>query len=188
MIKRAAFQFDVEKLKRALEQEPWEEEEDGVETRTIGLGSIMACTPSGKVYTPWAYGNLHVCPVCQGKGTLKPKNVKLFRKLTKKAKRLARVCKKRGWGKDTPARRAHHATVNRLYAMKTCVRCLGGGSAEVRDDEDWWDNARTALEKIDAFLGESEGDGSYLVVTQYREKEETEGDEEAANPMELGST
>lgn len=187
MIKRAAFQFDVEKLKKALEQEPWEEEEYGRETRTIGLGSIMACTPSGKVYAPWACGNVHACPVCQGKGTLKPKNVKLFRKLTKKVARLARLCQKRGWGKDTAARRSHHSAANRLYAMKTCVRCLGGGSAEARDDEEWWDNARTALEKIGACIGESEGDGAYLVVTQYREKEETEEDEEAANPMELGS-
>ncbi len=187
MIKRAAFQFDIEELQKELEREPWEEGEAGIEIRTVGLGSIMACTPSGKVYTPWACGNVDECPVCAGKGRVKPKNGKLFRKLSKKAARLALVCQKRGWGKDTAARRAHHAAADRLANMRTCGRCLGMGSAEARDDEEWWDNAKVALEKIGASIGESEGDGAYIVVTQFREKEEDEGDDEASDsPRELG--
>jgi hypothetical protein len=176
-VKKAEFQFDLAKLRALLDKEAWEDTDDpSLRARCVGLGSIMAITPSGKVYTPFACSNVRECPVCQGREKIPPRDPKLFRKLRKKVEKLGARCMKLGWQIASPTRAHHHATLDRLSNMTRCPRCLGVGSAEARDDEDWQENAEKALETIGASIQESEGDGAYLVAIEYTDV--VDGEEE----------
>ena len=41
--------------------------EDGA-YQSAYIGSIFSLTPSGKLYTPWAYSNVEPCPFCNWRG------------------------------------------------------------------------------------------------------------------------
>ena len=40
------------------------------DVQEVYLGSILNLSPSGKVYMPWATGNLEFCPRCKGHGSM----------------------------------------------------------------------------------------------------------------------
>lgn len=55
-------QWDI--IEKEMPQQEWFEEEPGLRTRQMFIGTVMALTPSGKFYTPWANSNVEVCEIC----------------------------------------------------------------------------------------------------------------------------
>ena len=55
--------FNVDVIREEMRTAAWVPDEHG-ETRSVYLGTIMALTPSGKVYTPWANSNVNICQAC----------------------------------------------------------------------------------------------------------------------------
>jgi uncharacterized protein with NRDE domain len=63
--KEKGAQFDFDKIRKAMDSEPWVDAEEilegvdsGQEARGLFLGTVFGITPSGKIYTPWANGNV----------------------------------------------------------------------------------------------------------------------------------
>lgn len=177
--------FDPDLVRRQLNKEPWEEHEPGVESRCIGLGSVMSLTPSGKYYMPWAAGNLDNCPVCNGTGRRpSPVPARRAKKWKHRNQRVRRLWVKRHgpavyWPAKLQAKSDH---LNRLLARAetVCPRCHGLGSHEAADDERWHEAAEAALEARGMSLEASEGDSTYYIAVEYRDapEEEEDGDGE----------
>lgn len=50
--------FDVQDIRRRIDEEEWHSEDTFTEERTVYLGTVFALMPSGKYYTPWANSNV----------------------------------------------------------------------------------------------------------------------------------
>lgn len=115
-------------------------------------------TPSGKVYTPYAYSNLEQCERCKGSGEIKNKHGKRkkYEKAVRKLKLMwqatahVKIRKQRDWWKP----------------YKTCPECNGLGSLEARLDQDFWKQLQLELDEIDAWCHSSEGDGCDVMVSR----------------------
>lgn len=180
--------FDPDDIRRQVNKEPWEAHEPGMESRCVGLGSVMALTPSGKYYTPWATGNLSNCPVCNGTGRVSPlAPARRLKKWKNRNRRARRLWIKR-YGAASLDRWPVHVRVksdrlNKLLkrADTCCPRCNGLGSHEAADDEAWHERAEAELEARGLSLETSDGDSTYLIAVEYRDvvdEEEEDGDEE----------
>jgi len=166
--------FDPQAVRALADQEDWESSEPGRERRSVGLGSVMSLTPSGKYYMPFACGNLNPCPCCNGTGKVrsrvKQRVATKWRNRNYRQRRLwvSRYGVASRWPSNIRAASAH---LNALSARadSTCTRCGGGGSHEARDDEKWNEAAEAALDEVGLCLETSEGDGTYLLATEYRD-------------------
>ena len=63
--KEKGAQFDFDRLRKAMDREPWVDAEEilegaepGQEARSLFLGTVFGITPSGKIYMPWANSNV----------------------------------------------------------------------------------------------------------------------------------
>jgi hypothetical protein len=106
--------FNLPAIRKALDEETWEKdcEEPGMEVRRIYLGSVFSLTPSGKMYTPWAHGNLTPCPTCKGSGRVVPRSLRR-RTQKKQSSRHAGVMRRFDalWGAEP----AVHADISRDF-------------------------------------------------------------------------
>lgn len=172
--------FNPTDVREHMNSEPWERYDSHTEVRSVGLGSIFALTPSGKVYAPFANSNLRPCPGCNGTGRVRSR---VKRRVVKKW--LARDFRMRTrWVKtytekykEWPAAvRKESAHLNKLLARADtcCLRCGSYGSHEAWDDELWYELAKHALEEVGLSLETNEGDGAYLMATEYRDIQNTE--------------
>jgi hypothetical protein len=50
--------FNWAKIKELMEQEEWQDDYDGQQTRMVLLGTVFNIMPSGKYYMPWACSNV----------------------------------------------------------------------------------------------------------------------------------
>lgn len=177
--------FDPQEVRNAIDHEPWEEDPHDryQEVRAVGLGSVFALTPSGKFYMPWASGNVAGCPVCGGTGkTPVPLKRRVIRKRQNREIRQRRIWVKRYgyafvWPPHIKAASAHLSRLTEA-CQPTCRRCGGLGSAEAHDDEVWREMAEEALGEVGLSLEASEGDSTFLLAAEYRQKEEDDEDED----------
>lgn len=56
--------FDWARIGKEMQGCGWAVEEPGLETRLLFIGTVMALTPSGKYYQPWACSNVEACEAC----------------------------------------------------------------------------------------------------------------------------
>lgn len=173
--------WDLDKIRAALDREPWEvcDHDTSRETRAIGLGSVFQNYPSGKYYMPFACGNLDDCPVCQGTGDAKPTlKRRVLRKWKNENKRRRRLWVKRygDWsGGKWPAHvvaAADRLNKKQLRIDPSCPRCGGMGSHEAYDDERWREKTEEEFNAIGVSFESSEGDPTYLLAVEYRERAE----------------
>ena len=173
--------FDPAGVRREIDREIWEGDR-----RAVGLGHVWNLTPSGKVYMPWACGNVELCPVCQGAGEVrghyKPRVVRKWKNVARRtAERFIRWYGPAFGGRWPESARAKMARINKVRRRfhTDCPRCAGIGSAEAHDDEVWAEMAETALASVGLSLELSDGDGSYYIAVEYREpREEDENDDD----------
>jgi len=157
-----------------MDQENWEPFERGREIRSVGLGSVMALTPSGKYYMPFACGNLSMCPVCEGTGTVKPSasrrlvNKRRNREIRSRDLWVKRYGPALHWPAHILARSARLSSLMRQIGV-LCSRCGGLGSHEAYDDELWNADAVAALNAVGLSMETSEGDGTYLLAVEIRD-------------------
>jgi len=155
----------------------------GDEYLSLYLGSVMSLAPSGKYYTPWAHGNVDACPVCDGERSLPNPSANLARQ-----EALATLASEIRWG----AMEAFDAYANggwprglidELHILDRkaqhyketlqCWRCDGIGSAEAKDDSDFWDDLTAELDTIGAWSESGEGDPcDVFIIMRLEEAEE----------------
>lgn len=140
--------FYWDKIVAGVRTESWEPDPDNedMEVRSVYLGSILSISPSGKIYMPFACGNLHLCPCCNGSGKVKPRySRRVVRRAKNRNNRQRRLWVKRygyGWQQNWPAHIiAKSDTLNRYMARfsTTCPRCAGQCSHEAQDDQDFFE-------------------------------------------------
>jgi hypothetical protein len=158
--------LDINKLKKQLDNADIYEDEDGNKLQTIYLGDIRNITPSGKVYTIFACGNLELCTRCNATGEIKNKHgkrkkhekiLKKFRLIwptVENVKLVTKLQKQRDWWSP----------------MLICPECHGHGSLEARLDEDWWKQLETELDEIGAWSHISEEDGCDVMISRKAKK------------------
>jgi hypothetical protein len=134
------------------------------------LGSILNISPSGKVYTPWANGNVRGCPACTDGKMPRPKRARFWRK--KSFERLKRreaqlfddASKHNGLYCEWPrSLQTKMQTVRDRIAALTptthCIYCNGMGSREAALDEVWREALEAEASKHGLTITGSEGDG-----------------------------
>ena len=154
--------LDINELKEQLDNADIYEDDEGNKLQTTYLGDIRSVTPSGKVYMPFACGNLEPCPRCSGTGEIKNKHgkrkkhekiLKKFRLIWKRIENVELVTKlqkQRDWWSP----------------MSICPECDGIGSLEARLDEDWWNQLEIELDEIGAWSHISEYDGCDILISR----------------------
>jgi hypothetical protein len=173
--------FDLPAVRTELDSSDWEEDCDnpGTEIRRVWLGTVFGLTPSGKLYQPFACGNLDVCAHCKGTGSRPPhRRRRIAKRWVGRGLRIRRTFERRLLLNDEAARRwlsRHQAW--RLVSGPTCVACGGLGSREAYLDELWNTEAEKAMESIGAYFSWEDGDG-FAVETRPAEgatENDTEG-------------
>jgi RecJ-like exonuclease len=174
--------FDLEALKREFETAGVDTDMDGNTVKRVYLGTVMALTPSGKYYTPFASNNVDPCPRCKGTGethktfacdsckgtgkrtmgeiatmTGETVDAVLARLLAQDVTLVGNTDESLVW---TPCRscngtgQEHH----------TCSWCDGLGSREATLDQRWYEQADKELATIGAFLESGEGCATDLLA------------------------
>jgi len=163
--------FDPSEVRASVNSEDWQESmfDDGQEQRGAFLGTVFALCPSGKYYTPWANSNVDPCPVCNGKGTISPEwrdrlyyAIQSFRQKVLYTRLPTRVMV---------------LTHPRFLMPVQCEHCGGSGSREAHLDELWYEKANDALSSVGLCLESGEGDPCDLFATEYRDRENGEGED-----------
>ena len=173
--------FDLEDVRAELDAEEWEDDSDGYcQTRRIYIGTVFSLVPSGKYYTPWANSNVDACPCCHGKGTLPGhKSARIRKRNQKRYENMLRLGFKNGRAYSIRHSAVRNAAHDRW--QKVCSVCGGLGSKEAHEDEMWYDQAEEELSSINCSLESGDGDPCDLFITECRDiQEEEEDDEEAA--------
>lgn len=142
--------FYWDKIVEGVRAESWEPDPDNedMEFRALYLGSILSISPSGKIYMPFACGNLNPCPVCNGTGEVKSRySRRVVRRAENRNRRQRRLWVKRygrakgGW-REWPAHIVAKSEALNRYMRRfetTCPRCAGSGCHEAQDDEDFFE-------------------------------------------------
>lgn len=154
------------------------------------LGTVMALTPSGKYYTPFANSNLDGCPGCNGKGEITVDR-RARRRREQQVQRLYRRFVKtygyKGLWPQAAQDRWVRACLKRDALDPTCRVCNGCASAEAYKDELWRAEAETELSKYGAWLESGEDDPCDIFVCVNDDDEEEDGEDEEDGPL-LGET
>lgn len=170
----AALKADPSKID---EEHKYENAEPGEYRASVYLGSY-GITPSGKVYMPWATGNLTPCPTCRGTSKRPPRN-EIEELFVAELRRLSDEEKMDWPGEITPAWRAYIDRRNAVTDANDngtldCNECDGCGFHEARADQVWASEmARLAEERGLVF---DEEDGAYFVSLYFSIDENNEDD------------
>lgn len=171
---RTRVNFDLDQIRKDLDQEPWEEFEQGRDVRRVYLGSWISLSPSGKIYAPFANSNVNGCGGCNGTGKHRaPGSRRVVNKITSHGRQVRRLAVKRfgyhfegKWPKIIRVRLDRiHRTSNRL-AETHCYSCGGTGSREAHLDDLWRNNV---IEAFDAKGMCFDEDGEDLFASEYRD-------------------
>lgn len=141
----------------------------------VGLGTHVI-SPSGKVYTPFATGNLNMCPECGGTGHVDPeKYTPLDRLYLEEALRLGDM---KFPGTVTPEWAAwieRKSSVNSYGWSRSgspeiaggwhldCSLCAGEGLHEPNLDSVWYQEMEVLANARDLFIDQRESDNGYQV-------------------------
>jgi hypothetical protein len=177
----------IKTLLEAADPEPVDEDPDQVQ-RTVYLGSVLNLTPSGKVYYPFACGNVVRCPFCSGTGNVDNPfmDEKLLEAASAERHEVTMAGIKDGlfcnWPEDLQAR-AKALDVIIEWARPTigCPHCHSQGSREAYEDEEYRDYIEDKADELGAFITGSDGDGCDILIAKVEpapEKEENEEDDE----------
>jgi hypothetical protein len=197
--------FDLKAIRANLDREDWESdpENPGYQVRRIYLGDVFSLTPSGKMYMPFACGNLDACETCKGTGSVVPRR---YRRRTQKkhatrhAKVMARFDALWGKGDETGApmpslgpayrpagQRAAFRFIDRqpkrfrlryLSVGTTCTACGGCGSREAHVDELWNEAAEETVGSIDGVHLSWEDGDAFAVETRDAPEDDDESEPE----------
>ena len=170
--------FDIAKIKQAIEKEDWEpdgEEAGYAETRRVFLGTIIAITPSGKFYVPFACSNVAGdCPVC--KGAERAPEPRTGRRARKRAERRMRDRSRRQvllmkgyadmsspkWWVGSPTSRRTDIARDRRIIERLCHTCGGMGSISAFRDLLWQEALVRDLARENLYL-DCDGDAYFAV-------------------------
>lgn len=152
---RNSFRWDRIKSMAAAEGDVW-------------LGTIFALTPSGKVYTPWAYSNVMGCRRCKGTGEVvnrKADPAVYAAADERNAELLADLLANHGpwfagaWPKDkTEALEASRKLAEDNKPSLTCTWCQGLRSHEAAKDRDWWEAFEKVVSSHKLIVGRMDGE------------------------------
>lgn len=176
-MKRVETGFDFAEIRKKLDREDWEPGEEGQLMRSVSLGSVMALTPSGKYYQPFACGNLGDCPVCGGTGdgvqTISRRTARKWKNENARRRRLwvKRLGPPSNWPPEV-MRQSDELNRRLMRIHPSCTRCGGLGSHESWDDQQWTEAMEEGLGAIGASLESSEGDSTWLLATEWKDVEE----------------
>lgn len=158
------------------------EEPDDEGIVRVFLGTVFNLYPSGKYYTPYANGNVTLCPACNGSG----KDPKMPKAAARRA-RAAEGVQRREWvakygmagvgGMDWPPeiREASARLTKRVSRyVRGCPKCNGVGSEEADADERWTEMAEAALDKYGVSLVSGEGDPCDIFAEMHLPDDEEE--------------
>jgi hypothetical protein len=184
----AAFdRLDWTKIKALLEAadaEPVDDDPDQVQ-RTVYLGSVLNLTPSGKVYTPFANGNVRRCPFCHGTGNVDNPFVDDALLESARAERSAIIdkCREFGLFQDWPAdqqdrSKALDAISEWARPILGCPHCCSMGSREAHEDDVYREYIEDKADELGAFITGSEGDGCDILIAKVEPAPEKEDDED----------
>lgn len=157
----AALKADPSKID---EEHEYESADPGEYRASVYLGSYTI-SPSGKVYMPWALGNLTTCPTCRGTGKRPPRN-EIEELFVAELRRLSTEEKMDWPGEMTPAWSAYIQRKNAVMDVNEdgtldCNECDGCSFHEARADQVWaTEMSRLAEERELVF---DEEDGGYYV-------------------------
>lgn len=156
--------FDTSMLLERVAKEPVQWNNAGQPVRQYFIGSVFSLLPSGKYYTPWAWGNLATCPACGGTGQQYRHSRRVRKRALRRAIRLMRMFRTRPkkWAKMVKARTRADTIAKGLI----CSRCDGFGSHDVADDGRWYAQAELELAAVKLRLAAGEGDPCDLFVEQ----------------------
>ena len=174
--------FDLDAVKADLESQEWETGPDGDECRSVFLGTIFSICPSGKYYQPWAAGNVEMCVLCGGMGTVKNimADVALY-KFWRNAGNDIRAEAIESFGFIRLGKWPQRAmrileTVDNLSERFRpnieCPQCGGVGSTEALLDEIWREKADAVYESRGFSIESGEGDPCDIFAVQYKSDEE----------------
>ena len=174
--------FDPSEVRASVNSEDWQESmfDDGQEQRGAFLGTVFALCPSGKYYTPWACSNVDPCPVCNGKGTISQGRMQdlvydVLRFL--QCEIVGQTIRNRDKAPLTIKLLCLLYKTRMRFAPITCAACGGLGSREAYLDDLWHEKADLALGTVDLYLEHGEGDPCDLFATEYRDRENGEGED-----------
>lgn len=193
--------FDPDLVKAALEEMPWEKDNDFAEeplSRRIFIGTVFALCPSGKYYTPWASSNVDPCPKCEGSGVLdrspwlwprcQPCQGDGWRFIGELAElrqeefdTALAFLKKNGWITfgdyfGQPERFVCRVCDGLGKVQPECSTCGGLGSEEAFLDQLWWEQAEALYDSHEFTVESGEGDPCDILAAQYKEEEPDEDD------------
>jgi len=150
-------------------------DDEGQEIGSCHLGTIQGLTPSGKMYTPWAAGNLDSCEKCQGKGDIpNPQhNIRKFEKAQEMNRSLTRkLLDAHGahpnWPDEDKARLERLRAQEQKYRENLeCEHCGSLGCREAFEDQEWTGVLEAVAEEKGGFVDGDSGDINFsLTITK----------------------
>lgn len=154
----------------------------------VYLGSVQSLTPSGKIYAPFAHGNVDGCNHCGGKGSVvnRKGNPAEFARLEADQVPILRdLLDNHGawcngeWPADKAAAlEALRAEAARVRPTHACSWCDGLGSHEAAKDEDWREALEAVAEKYGLCVSTPDGaagDDIFVCDPDYEAPKAAEG-------------
>ena len=173
--------FNLKAVRADLDEEKWEDsmDDNGMQERSVFVGTVFDLMPSGKYYTPWACSNVAGdCPVCHGTGQLPPcARPRLVKRAKRRYERLMAAAMARPEGEARRAYAIRTAPYMRRAQQvfdRTCPACDGLGSRSAAQDEIWLEQAEQELNSIGCYLTEGDGDPCDIFAVESRDKEPEE--------------
>lgn len=143
-IEREIRAWDWRGIKRDAEASAEPDDECDCDGMLIGrsyLGSVFSLTPSGKMYAPFACGNVMGCAGCNGRGTVRNPERNGYRY----AALMQRITAQRS-RKATGVLGVRWNDAQRFRATVGCEACGGTGSREAHLDEMFNETLETVAE------------------------------------------
>lgn len=160
----------VQQFKRAIRAEfNWAKiKQIAHEQGEVWLGSVFSLTPSGKVYAPFACGNLDRCRRCKGTGKVfnrKADPAVYTAANARNAELLADLLANHGpwferaWPADLEAELEASRKLARAHEPElACTWCDGCGSREAAQDGWWFDAFDEVADEHGLLAGRFDGD------------------------------
>jgi len=154
--------FDA--IQKELDRAEWQEYDEYCHVKSVFLGTVFALVPSGKYYTPWACGNVEVCPDCKGERITNPKITKVYYAIP-----AARFWAKRH-GLPRSIMLASYK-IAKMFEPVDCKTCGGFGSAEAYQDQLWYAEVDRLADPYEFYIENGEGDPCDLFAVIYEDYE-----------------
>lgn len=127
----------------------------------IYIGEPYELAPSGKMYMPWATGNLTPCSHCNGKSFVRKPHVKHLHRCKqfvkdiydKREEFMHKHSKNVNWYLTSTAKR-YYKIMQKYKPSTMCRYCNGDGYRETYEDATFWELLEKELSSKGIFLSE----------------------------------